>query len=127
MSLQHDLEHAHHEVEAAFALLEQATPEELRAYPVDRIERARRLLEQHFTDEELHLFPRFVAHAPEQVKRLLEEHDLILRALSGLRELAARGALTRSAVAEVGSLLVSHRWREERMLKTVVASTSRST
>lgn len=127
MSLHDDLEHAHHEVEAAFALLERATPEELRAFPVDRIERARRLLEQHFTDEELHLFPRFVARAPEQVQRLLEEHDLILRALVGLRELAARGGLSRSAVAEVGSLLVNHRWREERMLKTVAPSEKRST
>jgi hemerythrin-like domain-containing protein len=122
MSLAHDLERAHHEVEEAFAVLERATPEELRTYPTDRIERARRMLEQHFTEEETHLFPRFVARAPDQVKRLLEEHDLILRALAGLRELALRGALSRSAVAEVGSLLVSHRWREERLLKTMSAS-----
>ncbi|MCB9634509.1 MAG: hemerythrin domain-containing protein [Sandaracinus sp.] len=122
MSLHDDLERAHHEVEAAFDELARSTPDELRHCPPDRIERARILLERHFADEELHLFPRAVDRHPEQIRQLLDEHDLILRALATLRELAARGGLTRTAIAEVGSLLVSHRWREERLFRAAKAS-----
>ncbi|MBX3246696.1 MAG: hemerythrin domain-containing protein [Myxococcales bacterium] len=112
-----DLEGAHRDAEGTLQWLERASGAELASFPPECIHRVQLALQRHFVEEETKLFPKLVRFAPQEVDRLLEEHDLLLRALTSLRQLAMRGLLTRAAVVEVSSVAINHRWREERLVR----------
>lgn len=112
-----DLDGAHRDAEGTLQWLERASGAELATFPPECIHRIHLAVQRHFVEEETKLFPKLVRFAPKEVDRLLEEHDLLLRALTSLRQLAMRGLLTRAAVVEVSSVAINHRWREERLMR----------